>query len=112
LTASPLTARQAQAQLQALAARVERLCPRRLDPEAFHTEKSQLVSDLRRLGGKVGELGEVQPSPVYHATPAGADARLRRRPVTVTFATPASVSRVMGDFAARRPANDNTFAGC
>jgi len=38
-----------EAELIALASRVLRLVPDRRDPEAFHIEKSELASALRRL---------------------------------------------------------------
>lgn len=39
--------------LRNLAVRVNRLCPDRRDPEAFHVEKDDIARQLARLAGKV-----------------------------------------------------------
>lgn len=39
--------------LEELARRVDRLIPRRRDPDAFHEEKSEIVAQLRQVAREV-----------------------------------------------------------
>lgn len=41
------------AQCELLASAVQRLCPDRRNPEAFHETKSAVVAELRRLGRRL-----------------------------------------------------------
>jgi hypothetical protein len=71
--------------LSLLARRVEQLGQRRMTPESFHTEKSEIVSAMRRLSARIRDIGCVEPTTTFHRTPADADAKLRRRPANDNF---------------------------
>lgn len=71
--------------LQQLAHRIERLDLRRVDPEAYHAEKSEIASAVRQLSRELGDAAGVEPSTTFHRTAADADARLRRRPANDNF---------------------------
>jgi len=43
--------------LEELARRVERLIPRRRDPDAYHEDKSEIVAQLRRIAKEVERAG-------------------------------------------------------
>ena len=44
-------------QLAEIARRIEANMPRHNDPEAFHSEKSQIAHDLRQIAREVGDGG-------------------------------------------------------
>lgn len=64
--------------LDELAHRVGRLGQKRIDPEAFHVEKSDIAGELRAIARQLKADVRVRPSTVFHRTPADADPRARR----------------------------------
>lgn len=50
-------------ELDALAAKLDGLCQRRIDPEKFHVEKDGIVRSMRRLAGRLRTETRAQAEP-------------------------------------------------
>jgi hypothetical protein len=69
--------------LDELAHRIARLDDNRRNPETYHVEKSAIAGELRAAARLLKSGAVIEPSPVFHRTPADADPRLRRRDVAL-----------------------------